>query len=258
MADAAYVDRSIVAAPKNYTLASSQELSLKAVRAVFDGSGAGTSWFPALQLVAPDGTVMWTALDRSTAIAAGGSADASWFPGLGGGGAGAVATGIMAAQAQLSGDFAITKGDPGTAVPWSGVTYDTGSPSPFWTNAHPKRLTAPVDGLYMSVISPIWDTQGDGIEDSQWAVYLYKNTETITITGSYAKANSFPVGTSHFGWPAQVHGVFALNAGDYLICNAYMNDPADPAGTTHWMDLRTHVGEPPLFSSWTLVYLGAS
>lgn len=200
---------------------------------------------------------MFSAVGSS--IAAGGSADVSWFPGLGVSGSSAgITTGIMAAQVQLVGDFSITKGDPGTAVVWSTATYDTGSPTPFWNNATPKRLTAPVNGLYMSCIDPIWDAQGNGIEDSQHAVYLYKNTETITVTTSYAKASSFPDGTSHFGWPAQVHGVFALNAGDYFICNAYMNDPADPAGTTHWMDLRTHVGQPPLFSSWTLLYLGAS
>lgn len=83
MADTAYVDRSTQAAPKNYTLAASQLLAVKAIRASLDGTGAGTAFLPALQMVAPDGTVMWTSVPAST-IAAGGSADATWFPNVGG------------------------------------------------------------------------------------------------------------------------------------------------------------------------------
>lgn len=82
MADVAIVSRATVAAPKDYTLAAGEELALKAVRASVDGSGAGGSFLPALQLVAPDGTVMWTACDPANVFAAGASADVTWFPGV--------------------------------------------------------------------------------------------------------------------------------------------------------------------------------
>lgn len=79
MADVAIVNRATVTAPKDYTLASNEELVLKAVRALVDGTGAGGSFIPVLQLVAPDGTVMWQGFPGVT-LAAGGSADVSWFP----------------------------------------------------------------------------------------------------------------------------------------------------------------------------------
>ena len=79
MADVAIVNRATVTAPKDYTLASNEELVLKAVRALVDGTGAGGSFIPVLQLVAPDGTVMWQGFPGVT-VAAGGSVDVSWFP----------------------------------------------------------------------------------------------------------------------------------------------------------------------------------
>lgn len=89
MADAAIVDRAVQAAPKDYTVGNGVDLALKAVRATIDGTGAAGIFRPALQLVAPDGTVMWTSLltDGSGDIAAGGTADVSWFPGVKRGGA---------------------------------------------------------------------------------------------------------------------------------------------------------------------------
>ena len=83
MADAAIIDTTVTAAPKDYLLPGTNELLLKAVRAAVDGSGTASAFVPALQLLAPDGTVMWTAI-TSASVAAAGSADVSWFPGLSG------------------------------------------------------------------------------------------------------------------------------------------------------------------------------
>lgn len=74
-------------APKDYTLAGTQELALKTVRALIDGSGAATAFLPTLQLLDPNGHVMWEGATPEV-VAAGGSADVSWFPGLGGTGGG--------------------------------------------------------------------------------------------------------------------------------------------------------------------------
>lgn len=78
-------------APKDYTLSGTQELALKTVRALIDGSGAATAFLPTLQLLDPNGHVMWEGATTST-VAAGGSADVSWFPGLGGSGSGTAST----------------------------------------------------------------------------------------------------------------------------------------------------------------------
>lgn len=79
MPDIAIVNTTVTSEPKDYTLTGTQELLLKSVRAVIDGSAAGSSFYPTLQLLAPDGTVMWQGIPFTT-VAAGGSADVSWFP----------------------------------------------------------------------------------------------------------------------------------------------------------------------------------
>lgn len=82
MADVAIVNHAVTAAPKDYTLSGGQELFLKAVTASIDGSGSAVAWSPCLQVLAPDGTVMVSAVTSAT-VAAGASADVSWFPGIG-------------------------------------------------------------------------------------------------------------------------------------------------------------------------------
>lgn len=65
-------------APLDYKLSGEQEFYLAAVRAIFDGTGAAGAFQPAVQLLSPAGTVMWQT--EGTAVLAGGSADASFFP----------------------------------------------------------------------------------------------------------------------------------------------------------------------------------
>ena len=93
MPDVGLVANAVVTAPKNYTVPDAQEILLKSVRAAIDGTGAGGSFLPALQLVAPDGTIMWTA--TQSAVAAGGSADCTWFPVGGSSGGGGTTTGLF-------------------------------------------------------------------------------------------------------------------------------------------------------------------
>lgn len=82
MSDVSIVNTTVTSTPKDYKVPGSQELLVKAVRASIDGSAAGSSFLPALQLLDPAGNVMWTAVDTGTTVAAGGSADVSWFPGV--------------------------------------------------------------------------------------------------------------------------------------------------------------------------------
>ena len=79
MADVAILNPSVEAVPDGYVVPGAQEILIRAVSASVDGSGAGSAFLPCLQLVSPSGQVMWTA-PTPTSVAAGGSADVSWFP----------------------------------------------------------------------------------------------------------------------------------------------------------------------------------
>ena len=83
MADVAVVAAEVANAPQAYTLPGAQEILLKAVGCTINGANASGTFLPALQMLDPAGHVMWTAVNRSEPVAAGGSALVSWFPGGG-------------------------------------------------------------------------------------------------------------------------------------------------------------------------------
>jgi hypothetical protein len=82
MADAEITATQTHAAPLNYQVPGAQEILLKVASATFDGSGAGGKWQPAIQLIGPSGQVLRT-FALATVLAAGASADVTFFP-LGG------------------------------------------------------------------------------------------------------------------------------------------------------------------------------
>jgi hypothetical protein len=82
MADISILDKAAASVPKAYKIAGAQEIVLKGVTASFDGGGAGGNWIPAVQVIDPSGFVVGTYTIGST-LAAGVSADVSWFPGVG-------------------------------------------------------------------------------------------------------------------------------------------------------------------------------
>jgi hypothetical protein len=83
MADISILQSAAATVPTGYTIAGAQEIVLKSVTASFDGTGAGGSYVPAVQVVDPSGHIVGTFTLQQT-LAAGASADISWFPGLAG------------------------------------------------------------------------------------------------------------------------------------------------------------------------------
>lgn len=71
------------AAPASWTVPGNGQIQPKAIFATFDGTGAAGSFLPAIKIVSDGGeTVGIYPVD--TAVAAGASADVSWFPHVGG------------------------------------------------------------------------------------------------------------------------------------------------------------------------------
>jgi hypothetical protein len=150
------------AVPKDYTLSGTQELALKTVRALIDGSGAGSAFLPTLQLLDPNGHVMWEGATSST-VAAGASADVSWFPGLGATGSSTPGTshGATAFVWGVFGAQTIPTGGAGANITWA--HFQTNDTTIFGTD------TA------AGASPPFHNTTGDS--------YLY-----FTGTGSYVSA----------------------------------------------------------------------
>ena len=87
------------AAPLDYTLSDAAQIVPKAVRATYDGTGAGSAFLPMLIITGPSGIEV-ARCPTSTSVAAGGTAEVSWFPRVGGGGAASASTGLPAGYAQ--------------------------------------------------------------------------------------------------------------------------------------------------------------
>jgi hypothetical protein len=68
------------AVPSNYTLPDAAELRLKAVYAELDGSGAAGTYLPCVTIISDSGDVIARAVDQDVSVAAGASADVTWFP----------------------------------------------------------------------------------------------------------------------------------------------------------------------------------
>ena len=144
MPDVSLVARNIAAAPKDYLVPGAQEFILKAVTANVDGSGAAGTFLPALQMINPAGDVMWTAVARSLPVAAGASANVSWFPGGGVDEAGTTEDVAGITRIQSAGTLTVTNGSgPTTTVdlPASGVTAAT-----YGDATHVAQVTVDAEG----------------------------------------------------------------------------------------------------------------
>jgi hypothetical protein len=81
MANVALVAPAVQNAGAGYTVPGSQEIILRNISASINGASAAGNFVPAVQLVSPSGVVMGT-FPIATTLAAGASADVSWFPGV--------------------------------------------------------------------------------------------------------------------------------------------------------------------------------
>lgn len=78
--DTQLLSTAVAAGSSDYPVKPTVEFRLKAVSAEFTDNGAAVAWLPAVVLISDSGHVIARALDTSVTVAAGGSADVSFFP----------------------------------------------------------------------------------------------------------------------------------------------------------------------------------
>lgn len=155
MADIAIVASEVAATPQDYTLPGAQEILLRAVGCQVNGSAAAGAFLPALQMLDPAGHVMWTAVNESRPIAAGGTALLSWFPGGGVDNAGpatsSAPSSALTAVSSVAGTLTVTSPTGPTAnvdMPNTGVGAGT-----YGDSTHTSRVTVDVNGRVTSASS---------------------------------------------------------------------------------------------------------
>lgn len=77
--DVAISASAVTAVPQEYTVPDAAQIMPRAVTAIVDGTAAVSSFVPTVEIVAPGGKVVARSITSST-VAAGASAEVSWFP----------------------------------------------------------------------------------------------------------------------------------------------------------------------------------
>lgn len=230
MADVALVNSSNIAAPKDYTLTGQQQILLKAVRATIDGSAAGSAFVPTLQLLAPDGTVMWESATAAS-VAAGGSADVSWFPGLGGG-TSASELDVVGARIEMHGSQTVNNAT-NTDLTYDTVAFDTAGMVNLATDA--RKLNVVTGGLYLVCCERAWQVNPTNrrlVGLTQNSLYasggtLIVDDARLAITGGGQTTNGFAT-------------IVSCVAGDFL---------ASGANQDSGVNLTTGGGAPDYFAA---------
>lgn len=124
MADTQILPGGVTAAPQDYTVADAQVVTIGALHAHYDGSGAAGSYVPTVDVIS-DSAHRVISVPHDTTIAAGTSAEASWAPFL--------RTAAAAAATPLNVPYFYTVLDADYSVP-----YDTaaGWHSIVWNHIH--------------------------------------------------------------------------------------------------------------------------
>lgn len=150
-------------APEGYTVPNTVELIPKAVSAVFDGTGASGNFVPIVEIVSDGGVVV--AQSPASQVSAGGQAEVSWFPRVGGSASSGINT-LPYAVLRKNGSQTIGAGATVDLI-WD--DFRTTNDSVFsWLSAFPETLHVHETGLYqwwLSVAPDIgfdWPAAGTG------------------------------------------------------------------------------------------------
>lgn len=189
MADAPISLPAVESTPATYTLGDAAEFILKAVYAEFDGSGAGAAWLPAVVIRSDAGRVIARAVDPAVSVAAGASADVSFFPGVKHAAA-AAATGAAPDTVRLRGVNMVVPSVPGGfsgEITWNNATkVETGTG--IWTytldgSGNVVEVLASAPGLYEMFFACTFDAPSASVTESL----------TANVFGTIPLADKFSV-----------------------------------------------------------------
>lgn len=243
MPDVAIVAAEVASTPQNYTLPGAQEILLKAAGCTVNGTAATGAFLPALQMLDPAGHIMWTAVNVSQPVAAGGSALVSWFPGGGidqGNGSGQGAGSAIRQISSPGGSIAVTNATgPIAGLDVAASPVSAGS---YGDSAHVAVFTVGADGR-LTAASSVSITGGGTVAGADgWVTdtnsYTFASTSSFTVgavdlTAVYSPGTRikltqttvkyFVVASSSFG--AGTTTVTITGGTDYTLANAAITNP---------------------------------
>lgn len=220
MADTQVLPTGTLTAPGDYVLPAAQVLTIGAVFAHFDGTGAGGSFVPTLDIISDSGHTILS-VPQDTTIAAGSSAEASWAPFLKAAAAGAgAAPNLPMANAYDGSSHAIT--GAGTHMPVNANNFFTTDSSFFDTASQVIGGTTFIGVRFLKV----------GI----YAAFTIATFTGLTVGDAINFSTDAEPGNSNpFLTPTEFHGTHAAEhaSADLGFFNMYQVGPVlNPPPTT--------------------------
>jgi hypothetical protein len=205
------------AAPQDWTLPGSLELTLVGAQAIFDGTAAGASFLPALQIISDSGKSVGIYI-TDTAATAGSIAEVSFFPFSGaaasGGGSGNTTTTFQGHYGS-AGSTALGANATG-ALQWSHTGGD--AVLDLTVNTAP---TAVHTGLHIISISVDNDETGTAVAGN------YFDTNLVLGTAGQTVSRSPEASAANLRVYSTVPGVGSLTAGDTVSMSVTARSAAD-------------------------------
>lgn len=152
VADVAIRQSATAACPTGYTVKGAQEILPKSVSASLNGAAAAAAWMPCLQILDPGGNIMFSAVS-SVSVAAGASADVSWFPRVSGIASGSTQA-LVGARIQATSSQSIPN-NTNTDLVYQQVYFDTDGMTNLGSDA--RKLTVNTAGIYLVTCATVWD-----------------------------------------------------------------------------------------------------
>ncbi len=205
--------------PCHFRIPGNGQITPRTIFAHFDGSAALTSFLPALKIVSDGGETIGV-YPTTGSVAAGGSADLTWFPGLGGGGGGGVQA-LVGARIEASVTQSVTT-NTNTDLVYDTVNFDTDGMANLGADA--RKLTVNTPGLYLLTCETVYpfNTAGRRIN-----VISYNQ---FYSTGGPFPSNIYVADSRNAIWSDQANGprtnclsvgMFKANSGDFFASGTF-------------------------------------
>ena len=188
--DVVIAQSAVASVPEDYTVPAAAEIVPLSVTASFDGSGAAGTFQPMLEVISPSGQVV-VRCPTQISLAAGASADVSWFPGVSGAGSENIQT-FVGARIYNNTTQSIAN-NVNVNCTYNTVQFDEGGMVNLTTN--PPRLTAVIGGWYVVNMGAGFDPNATGeqlVADSKMTVTIANaRTPVNAVTVAFLAAGDY-------------------------------------------------------------------
>ncbi len=217
-------------APATFKVPGNGQITPRVVYAHYDGTGAAVTYVPALKITS-DGGELIGIYPATTRVAAAGSAEVSWFPGVGGGFGSGSSQRFVGARIQATVNQNVTS-SVHTDLIYDQVYFDTDGMANL--GADNRILTVHTAGYYLVACETTWQWLAPNPGRRLNVVTqntLYSGGPGAQFSSSDSRLKIFSVGTETPRTTNTAIGIFQAAAGDFFASGCLMSVGGVGSGT---------------------------